>query len=138
MGKGHSIFRVPVPSYGVHSQVLFFIGMFAQDGCCSKIIDDSALKGYTVYIQPETEGDSMEVQVREWGNSQGIRFPKAVLREAGIALNDKLTVEVENGKIILYRSFHHRTLEERIRESGCELSGIGELDWGEAQGNEVW
>ncbi len=80
----------------------------------------------------------MEVQVREWGNSQGIRFPKTILQEAGIALNDKLSVEVENGKIILTSSFRHKTLEERIRESGCKLSGIGELDWGEPQGSEVW
>ena len=80
----------------------------------------------------------MKVQVKEWGNSQGIRFPKAVLQEAGIAVHDMLNVEVENGKIVLYPEFRHKTLEERIRESGCELSGIGELDWGEPQGNEVW
>lgn len=80
----------------------------------------------------------MKVQVKEWGNSQGIRFPKTVLQEAGIAVNDMLNVEVENGKIVLYPEFRHKTLEERIRESGCELSGIGELDWGEPQGNEVW
>ncbi len=80
----------------------------------------------------------MEVQVKEWGNSQGIRFPKSVLQEAGISLDDKLTVEVENGKIILYPSFRHKTLEERIKESGCGLSGIGEIDWGEPRGNEVW
>ncbi len=80
----------------------------------------------------------MEVQVREWGNSQGIRFPKAILQEAGVALNDKLTVEVENGKIILFKAFRHKTLQERIKESGVELSGISELDWGQSQGNEVW
>ena len=80
----------------------------------------------------------MEVQVKEWGNSQGIRFPKTILQEAGISVNDTLDIKVENGKIVLYPSFRHKTLEERIQESGCELSGIGELDWGEPQGNEVW
>ena len=80
----------------------------------------------------------MEVQVKEWGNSQGIRFPKSVLQEAGFSLDEKLTLEVEKGKIVLYQSFRHKTLEERIRESGCELTGIGEIDWGEPQGNEVW
>ena len=80
----------------------------------------------------------MEVQIKEWGNSRGIRFPKSVLQEAGFALDESLTVEVEKGKIILSRPFRHKTLEERIRESGCELTGIGEIDWGEPQGNEVW
>ena len=80
----------------------------------------------------------MEVQVKEWGNSHGIRIPKSVLQEAGIQVDEKLMVEVENGKIVLYRSYRHKTLEERIRESGCGLTGIGEIDWGEPQGNEVW
>ena len=81
---------------------------------------------------------NMEVQIKEWGNSQGIRFPKAVLQEAGFKPDEKLNVRVEEGKIILYRPLRHKTLEERIRESGCELTGIGELDWGDPQGNEVW
>ena len=37
-----------------------------------------------------------------------------------------------------YRSFRHKTPEERIQESGAELTGIGELDWGAPRGNEVW
>ena len=47
----------------------------------------------------------MEVQVKEWGNSQGIRFPKTILQEAGISVNDTLDIKVENGKIVLYPSF---------------------------------
>ena len=30
----------------------------------------------------------MQAQVKEWGNSQGIRLPKEVLKSAGIAVND--------------------------------------------------
>ena len=80
----------------------------------------------------------MEVQVKEWGNSQGIRFPKAVMQEAGIRVDDVLQVHVEDGKIILSRPFYHKTLRERVAESGVPLTGIGELDWGEPAGNEVW
>ena len=29
----------------------------------------------------------MQTQVKEWGNSQGIRLPKEVLKSAGITLN---------------------------------------------------
>ena len=80
----------------------------------------------------------MEVRVKEWRNSQGICFPKVIMQEAGISVNDTLNIKVENGKIVLYPSFRHKTLEERIRESGRELRSIGELDWGQPQGNEVW
>lgn len=32
----------------------------------------------------------------------------------------------------------HKTLEQRIKESKKELKGLGEIEWGEPQGNEVW
>ena len=39
----------------------------------------------------------MQTQVKEWGNSQGIRIPKNILEEANIAINDILDVNVSNG-----------------------------------------
>ena len=75
----------------------------------------------------------MEVQLKAWGNSQGVRLPKSILNEAGIQPNDTLLVKAEEGRIILYRSFRHKTLEERSAEYN------GKLDWrGEPAGNEVW
>lgn len=39
----------------------------------------------------------MQAQVKEWGNSQGIRLPKEVLKSAGVSLNDTLDVTVKAG-----------------------------------------
>ena len=81
----------------------------------------------------------MEVQLKPWGNSQGIRLPKSVLKEAGIQPDDSLLVKAENGRIILYRSFRHKTLEERAAEYDGKLNLEGERDWrGDPAGNEVW
>lgn len=81
----------------------------------------------------------MEVQIKPWGNSQGIRLPKAVLNEAGFLPDDNLTVKAENGRIVLYRSPKHKTLEERAAEYGGKLNLDGEMDWrGDPVGNEVW
>ena len=81
----------------------------------------------------------MEVQVKEWGNSQGIRLPKAVLKEAGFQPDDTLIVRAEGGRIVLYRSIRHKSLEERAAEYGGNLNLDGELDWrGDPVGNEVW
>ena len=41
----------------------------------------------------------MQAQVKEWGNSQGIRLPKEVLRSAGIALDDYLDEIDELGSL---------------------------------------
>ena len=80
----------------------------------------------------------MQTQVKEWGNSQGIRLPKEVLRNAGIALNEVLDVTVADGVITLAKSFRHNTLEERAAEFGGKMVLDGEYDWGEPVGREVW
>lgn len=80
----------------------------------------------------------MQAQVKEWGNSQGIRLPKEALRKAGIALNEVLDVKVSNGVITLVKTFRHKTLEERAAEYGGKLLLDGEYDWGEPVGREVW
>ena len=80
----------------------------------------------------------MQAQVKEWGNSQGIRLPKEVLRSAGISLNEVLDVTVSNGVITLAKSFCHKTLEERAAEFDGKLMLDGEYDWGELVGREVW
>lgn len=83
-------------------------------------------------------GISMQAQVKEWGNSQGIRIPKEVLKSAGISMNEVLDVTVSNGTIILAKQFRHQTLEERAAEFEGNLMLDGEYDWGESVGREGW
>lgn len=80
----------------------------------------------------------MQVQVKVWGNSQGIRIPKELLLDAGIALNEILNISVSDGVIMLKKAFRHKTLEERAAEYGGNLNLDGEYDWGEPVGREVW
>ena len=80
----------------------------------------------------------MQAQVKEWGNSQGIRLPKEILKSAGIALDEVLDVIVSNGAITLAKQFRHKTLEERAAEFDGKLMLDGEYEWGEPVGREVW
>ena len=80
----------------------------------------------------------MQAQVREWGNSQGIRLSKEILNSAGIAVNEVLDVAVSNGMITLTKPFRHRTLEERAAAFDGKLMLDGEYNWGDAVGREVW
>lgn len=80
----------------------------------------------------------MQAQVKEWGNSQGIRLSKEILKSAGIALNEFLEVSVSNGVITLVKPNRHKTLEERAAEYDGKLMLDGEYDWGEPVGREVW
>lgn len=80
----------------------------------------------------------MKIQVKSWGNSQGIRLPKEILQDAGIALDEVLEVTVAKGAITLTKTFKHKTLEERAAEFDGKLNLDGEYDWGEPVGREVW
>ena len=80
----------------------------------------------------------MQTQVKEWGNSQGVRLSKEILKSAGISIDDVLDVTVSNGVITLMKPVRHKTLEERAAEYDGQLLLDGEYDWGEPVGREVW
>ena len=80
----------------------------------------------------------MQAQIKPWGNSQGIRIPKEILSESGIVVGDDVNIKVSNGRIVIEKSFRHKTLEERAAEFNGNLLLDGEFDFGEAVGREVW
>ena len=43
----------------------------------------------------------MVATVQKWGNSQGLRFPKALLEEVDIQLGEEVRLFVENGRIVV-------------------------------------
>jgi antitoxin MazE len=77
------------------------------------------------------------VQVVKWGNSQAVRLPKEVLRQANLQEGDELTVRAEQGKITLESTVLEVTLE-KLLEGVTPENRHGEQDWGTRVGNEVW
>ena len=45
----------------------------------------------------------MTIQIVRWGNSQGVRLPKALLDSAGLAAGDMAELRLEDGRIIIER-----------------------------------
>ena len=80
----------------------------------------------------------MQIQLKPWGNSQGIRFTKEFLKNAGIQPDDVLTADIVDGKIILSRSFRHKTLKERAAQFGGQLNLSEEIERDAPVGSEVW
>jgi antitoxin MazE len=77
------------------------------------------------------------VQLMKWGNSQGVRLPKAVLEQAHIKEGDELIVHVEEGRIALEPAEVIPTLAQltsRITRRNRHKAG----DWGKPMGSEVW
>lgn len=80
----------------------------------------------------------MQTVVKQWGNSQGIRISRDILKQANIEINEILEIEVHEGTIIISKPFKHKTLEERILAYNNQLNVDSEFDWGEPVGREVW
>ena len=87
----------------------------------------------------------MNSTIQKWGNSQGIRIPKIILEQSGIAENDKVEIIVkDNSKILKKANKQHMTVKERLENFyGKPLNEFDaieteETDTGCAVGEEIW
>jgi antitoxin MazE len=87
----------------------------------------------------------MQTTIVKWGNSQGIRIPKAFLQNIEVAENDLDDVILEKEKIIITKrkAKEHKTTRERLFEFygadfGKNHAPGKEIDWGSPAGKEIW
>jgi antitoxin MazE len=82
----------------------------------------------------------MQTKIQKWGNSQGLRFPKHILKEAQINVEDELNIFVADGKIIIEpvnnikNKYKIKDLVSRMPQNYSSE----ELDWGLPIGKEIW
>lgn len=82
----------------------------------------------------------MVTKVQKWGNSQGLRFSKAILEEAHINVGDQVNISVQEGQIIVEPVTKVRgkyDLRELVSKMPKDYQ-VEELDWGKPTGKEVW
>jgi len=88
-------------------------------------------------MTPSAAASRARVRVVRWGNSQAVRLPKEVLRQAQVREGDELTVRVEAGRIALEPAAPEITLHKLV--AGITPRNLHrEQDWGEPVGNEIW
>ena len=81
----------------------------------------------------------MEVlRVQKWGNSQGIRLSKKILKDLGIDVNDKIEISLNDGEIILRKVKKYIDLDDLFKDyKGDYREDFAEFEFfGEAQGRE--
>lgn len=81
----------------------------------------------------------MQATIQKWGNSQGIRIPKAFLDALGMMENDIVELSREDDNIIIKKVKEERklTLDDIFKDYDGE-SMAEEFDWGSPVGREVW
>ncbi|ANA81076.1 transcriptional regulator/antitoxin, MazE [Paenibacillus vortex V453] len=74
-------------------------------------------------------------QVQKWGNSLGIRIPKALAMEIGLEEGSEIDLDVEDGHLVIKPRTN--TLEDLL--SKITPDNIhSEVQTGEPQGRESW
>ena len=79
-------------------------------------------------------------RVQKWGNSQGIRIPKNILRLASMKEGDEVEIIAEYNQIIIRRTppiIKPYSLQELFSQYEVEEQPK-EVDWGSPSGKEEW
>jgi antitoxin MazE len=79
----------------------------------------------------------MTTQIARWGNSLGLRLPKAVAQAARIDEGDQVDVTVRNGAIVIRPSRRSYSLDALVSHI-TPKNRHDESDWGTPVGGETW
>ena len=93
-----------------------------------------------LYILTYKEGDDfVQTTIQKWGNSQGIRIPKAFLEALGMMENDVVELNRVDDNIVITKVKEKKelTLEDIFKGYNEEYKAV-EFDWGSPVGKEVW
>lgn len=81
----------------------------------------------------------MKTTIVKWGNSQGVRLPKHLLKTADISEQDTLEVIAENHAIIIKKISQqpHKSIQD-LFEGFTGTYDTEIIDWGPPVGKEIW
>lgn len=73
----------------------------------------------------------MQTSIRKWGNSAGAIIPAAILKKAGLEMNDQLEIEVVDGRIVLQPAAPSYTLADLLKASpeGALMMDAEDRQW---------
>lgn len=79
-----------------------------------------------------------DTRVARWGNSLGVRIPRAIVKDAGLVEGDRVSLDLDaEGSIVLRSSRRRYSLDELVAGIS-KTNRHGETDWGTVQGKESW
>jgi antitoxin MazE len=82
----------------------------------------------------------MLTKIQKWGNSQGLRLAKNLLKDANLGIGDEVDISVRDGIMIITPAKKIRgryALKDLVSRIPKDYQ-IGEIDWGKPVGGEEW
>lgn len=91
-----------------------------------------------MYIHIEGRVIYMTAIIQKWGNSQGIRIPKHLLKEVNWTENDEVEITARGDMLILRKKQRERPSIEELFKNFKGETLCSEYDWGKSSGEEIW
>lgn len=77
-------------------------------------------------------------KIQKWGNSLGVRLPKAAALEAHVSVGSEVDVTVANGEIIIRPVRKPKYRLEDLLKGMTPENNHPEVDFGGPVGKEIW
>lgn len=78
----------------------------------------------------------MSVKIQKWGNSLGVRIPKAIIEKVNLSENSEVEIESKSGTIVIFPSKKGYSLDSLLEQ--ITKSNLHSEEDFKAEGNEVW
>jgi antitoxin MazE len=78
----------------------------------------------------------MSAKIQKWGNSLGVRIPKAVIDKMELSENSEVEVEHKNGVIIIFPAKKQISLDALVAQINTD--NLHQEEDYKAEGNEAW
>ncbi len=80
----------------------------------------------------------MQTKIQKWGNSLGLRIPKAFAEQVGVEAGSDVDLSVEDGELIVRPQPSRRYALEELLQSVTAQNVHREIETGEPVGREAW
>ena len=78
----------------------------------------------------------MSVKIQKWGNSLGVRLPKAVVEKSKLGENSEVEIESKNGTIVIFPAKPSYSLDALL--DGINKNNLHKEEDFISEGNEAW
>lgn len=80
----------------------------------------------------------MEARLQKWGNSDGVRIPKAFLQSLNLKTNDKIIIKQVDDKIVISKCNKDKISLKELFDEYHGKNMAKEFEWDDARGREIW
>lgn len=80
----------------------------------------------------------MQTKIQRWGNSLGLRIPRAFAEEAGVGAGSEVDLSIQDGDLVVKPARRSRYLLKDLLRKVTSRNLHTEVDTGGPVGREVW